>query len=228
MASPDLEAWLPAALGLLAPRRLERVLACGVGISGARHLATAVGRDGHLVVVMAPGDAARQLAELDLPHVQVLAHAWTGNERFGTFDALLLVAAAGPVPPLGAFGDLARSNLRPGGRFVMDVPGEDLLPILSLACADLGWSKARTATLHGLDDAALADALRGAGLRNVHPVLGGHLVSVAAGDLVGAFAATLQLDPAEQRELTHALIRRQGSTEPFGVMMHRTRVTALR
>ncbi len=220
--------WLPAAIGLLDVRREDRVLACDVGTAAARELATLVGKDGELVVACEP-EAARQLAALDLPQARVLAHQLLGDERFGSFDALLVATGTGPLLPLGAYGNLARSNLRPGGRLVLDLPGSVMVPDLAKAWLALGWSKERLRPLVGLADDALAESLRNAGLRNVHSVLGAHLLHVPTpGDLVAAFATVLGLDDTEALQLTHQLVREKGGTGPLDVLVHRTRVSALR
>jgi hypothetical protein len=229
MAWSDPEPWLPAAMSLLDARRQDRVLACGVGIAGFRQLAAAVGRDGQLVAVTAQAGTGQALAALDVPHVRVLVHALVGDERFGAFDAMLVAPGTGPLLPPGTYADLARQNLRPGGRLVVDVPGPSLVPDLDDACPELGLPAARLAALHGADDVAIADAMRHAGLRNVHATFGGHLVpGVAAGELVAAFTEALQLTDPEQRDLAHALVRRHRGADAFDVMLHRARMTALR
>jgi hypothetical protein len=159
----------------------------------------------------------------------VLAHALGGDECFGTFDALLLAPAFGPLLPAGTWSELARANLRPGGRLVLDLPGPTMLPDLAAAWRELEWEPRRLVPLTGVGDDVLADALRHAGMRNVHAVLGAHLLHASApADLVEAFASPLHLDAREQLELTHALVRAKGGTGPFDSLVHRTRVTALR
>jgi hypothetical protein len=228
MPPGDLAPWMSAAIALLDVRRQDRVLACDIGVDHARSLATLVGKDGSLTVVCSTDDA-RQLAALDLPQVHVLAHRLTGDERFGTFDAMLMARATGPLLPLGAYPELARANLRPGGRLVIDLPGHLMVPDLANAWRTLGWDPERIAPLAGLADDALAEALRNAGLRNVHSVLGAHLVHLGTpGDLVQTFARALELDDGEQLQLTHELVRGKGGTGPFDALVHRTRLSALR
>jgi hypothetical protein len=129
--------WMQAAIGLLDVRRRDRLLACGVDVAHARALATLVGKEGELVVVAGGESAAQQLAALELPQVRVLAHRLDGAERFGTFDAMLLAPPFGPLLPLGAWADLARANLRPGGRLVVDVPGPTMVPDVVAAWREL-------------------------------------------------------------------------------------------
>jgi hypothetical protein len=228
MVLSDPEPWMSAAIALLDVRRQDRLLACDVPVERARGLAALVGKDGSLTVVCDPA-SAEQLAALALPQVHVLAHRLTGDERFGTFDAVLVARTSGPLLPLGAYPELARRNLRPGGRLVLDLPGHGMVPDLATAWRDLGWDQDRLAPLRGVADDELADALRNAGLRNVHAVLGAHLMHASTpGDVVQAFAASLALDDDEQLQLTHGLVRVRGGTGPIDLLVHRTRVSALR
>lgn len=220
--------WLTAAIGLLDVRRNDRLLACGVGIGAARALAAQVGKAGELVFVCGAA-AAAPIAALDLEHVRVLAHALVGDEQFGTFDALLLCPLTGPLLPVGAHVDLARANLRPGGRLVIDLPGIDMVPALTAAFAAAGFDPERATPLRGIADDELATSLRSGGLRDVHAVLGAHLLHLACpADLVAAFAPYLGLAATEELELARALVRRQGGTGPMDALVHRTRVLALR
>lgn len=228
MPLSDPEPWMHAAIALLDVRRQDRLLACGVGVARARGLATLVGSEGELVVVCDQADA-EQLAAMGLPNVHVLAHPLAGDERFGTFDAMLVATTTGPLLPPGAYPDLARGNLRPGGRLVLDLPGLSMVPDLASAWSALDWPRERLSPLTGIADDELADTLRHAGMRNVHSVLGAHLLHAATpGDLVETFARALGLDDAEQLQLTHALVRGKGGTGPLDVLVHRTRISALR
>jgi hypothetical protein len=229
MPLTDPAPWMQAAIALLDVRRRDRLLACEVGAAYLRALAALVGKEGELVAVLADATDAQELVALELPQVRVLAHRLDGGERFGTFDAMLLAPSFGPLLPPGAWPDLARANLRPGGRLVLDLPGPTLVPDVAAAWRALGWPEERLQPLSGIADDALAATLRGAGMRNVHAVLGAHLLHAPApADLVDAFSAPLGLDAHEQLELTHALVRAKGGTGPLDALVHRTRVTALR
>jgi hypothetical protein len=75
----------------------------------------------------------------------------------------------------------------------------------------------------------LADVLRGAGLREVSGVVGAHLVTVTTpGDLVGACSEALDLGDDDRLQLTHALVRRRGTTGPIDALLHRTRLLGRR
>lgn len=226
---PELQPWIAAAIALLDVRRQDRLLAIEPGLAQVRALAASVGSGGQLTLVLRDRGAAEHAAGLGLPQVTVLAHTTGGSERFGTFDALLMTPACGPLLALGAYADLAKQNLRPGGRFVVDVPGPDMVPDLCAAANELRWPDARFEALRGIADDQLAEALRNAGLREVTGVLGAHLLSLGTpGDLVFAFAEALDLAEPERLELTHALVRRRSGTGPCDVLVHRTRLLGRR
>lgn len=226
---PELQPWIAAAIALLDVRRQDRLLAIEPGLAQVRALAASVGNGGHLTLVLRDRAEAERTAELGLPQVTVLAHPTSGGERFGTFDALLLTPTCGPLLAPGAYADLAKRNLRPGGRFVVDVPGPDMVPDLCAAAHELRWPDARCAVLRGLADDQLAEVLRNAGLREVTGVLGAHLLSLGTpGDLTFAFAEAMGLTEPERLELTHALVRRRSGTGPCDVLVHRTRLLGRR
>lgn len=221
--------WFHAAVQLLDLRPHDRVLAVGCEEAQVQALATLVGKNGAVTAVADHRAAAHKLAATATDQVAVVAPSGIKNTRFGTFDALLVTAPGAPLFPLGRYVDLARANLRPGGRCVFDLPGEDMVPDLSAAASAAGWPAAKTAALRGIGDDALATALRSGGLRDVRGVLGAHLVSFRSpGDLVDRFAAALRLDVADANDLTQAAVRRAGGSGPFDALVHRTRVQALR
>src|SRR5690606_9313468 len=103
-------------------RQKDRVLAIHTDPRQVRALATLVGKGGALTVVQPDRTIAESLAELNLPHVEILANVLVGTERFGSFDALLCATTLCPDLPIGAYGELPRRNLRPGGRLAIDLP----------------------------------------------------------------------------------------------------------
>lgn len=229
MVPPLAQPWFQSALELLDLRRQDRLLAIDPTVEQAHHLAACVGSRGTLVVVHSDRSAAEAIAVLDLPQIEVLAHRALGGERFGSFDALLAVMTAGPLPPIGAFADLARANLRPGGRLTYDLPGSEMVPDLAAVAAELGWPPTRLAPLQGPGDDDLALSLRSAGLRRVQSQLGAHLLQFASPfDLIAAFGPLLEVTDDESTELAHLLVRRRAGTGPLEALVHRTRVQALR
>lgn len=225
----DGQPWFHAAVQALDLRSKDRVLAIGAGEREAAALARVVGSRGHLVVVQPDRDAAEATAERVPAHVEVVHCEPGGEQRFGTFDAMLAAPRFGPLPAPATFGGLARRNLRPGGRCVVDVPAPEMLPEFGGAAKDLGWAAERLAALRGLADDDLAAAMTGAGLRGVHSLLATHLLHAAAPqELVDLFADALPIDADLRVELAHAVVRRRGSDGGIDALVHRSRVQALR
>lgn len=219
------EPWFHSAVERLDVRRRDRLLAIDCAVDEAHGLRRLIGAAGELILVLRDRALAERVLEFEWPEVRVLAHAVDGSETFGSFDALLLAPATGPLLPTDVCAGLARRNLRPGGRFVIDLPAPDMVPDLQAAGRELGLPLDRFAPLRGPDDVQLAEALRRAGLRNVHAALGSHLLHLTApADLVEAFAACLQLDDAACTDLVHALVRRRQTTGAMDVLVHRTQV----
>ncbi len=229
MTQPDGQPWFHAALQLLDLRRQDRVLMLHAEPSQVRDATALVGGRGEVTVVQPDRATAEAIAAMALPQVEVLAHTTHGDEHFGSFDAVL-VAPHWQLPwAKGAYAELPRRNLRPGGRLVFDLPAPDMLPNLSAACTDLGWPDERLALLRGLRDDELTDILRNAGLRRVQALLGTHLLNLDSPfALSEAFCDRLRLGEQERTELGRALVHRLGSTDAVDILVHRTRVQALR
>lgn len=221
--------WFHSAVEHLDPRRKDRLLAVDCTLLEAAALRTLVGSDGAVTFVLRDQATAEKIAERDWAHVRVLAHQLDGGETFGTFDALLVAPAVGPLLDVATYAALVRRNLRPGGRFVVDLPAQDMVPDVRGAWLDLGWDEERLLPLLGPSDLELAGALRDAGLRNVQAALGSHLLHLGApADLVASFQAALGLDERERTELTHAVVRRRQDPGPLDALIHRTQVSGQR
>lgn len=221
--------WFADALELAQLRRQDRVLALFADTQQCGALAQLVGKDGKVTVVQPELAIAEEVAALDLANVEVLGNRLVGTERFGSFDALVCAPLADPRLPLGAYAELPRRNLRPGGRFAIDLPAPRMLPQVLQAAAELGWPDTRLAGLAGPADDALADALRNAGLRRVRCLLGSHLIHVpSAPDFVDLLAPALGLASSERRDLDDALRRQMGTSGAVEFLVHRTRLEGLR
>ncbi len=221
--------WFQDAVDVLDLRRQDRVLVVHPDPKQARALSSVVGKAGALTIVQPDRAMAQAIAELDLPHVEIFAHVLNGDERFGSFDALLCAPLTDLALALGAYGELPRRNLRPGGRLAFDLPAPDMLPAASAAAKSLGWAPDRLRPLSGPADDALADVLRNAGLRRVQGLLGTHLLHLESPfELVDLVAEALHLDAAGRGELGDALVRQLGSTGAVETLVHRTRLQALR
>jgi SAM-dependent methyltransferase len=229
MQRADGQPWFLAALELLDLRRQDRVLVLDATPSQVRVVAAVVGSRGAVTVVEPERAPAEAIAAMDLPNVEVLAHRTSGTERFGAFDALLVAPLCAPPWPEAAFAELPRHNLRPGGRLVLDLPGPEMAPDLAAVWLERGLAPERLAPLRGIADDRLAALLRDAGLRRVQALLGSHLLAAESPfDHVDALTAALQTTDAERRDLGDALVRRLGTTGRAELLVHRTRVQALR
>ncbi len=221
--------WFGAALGLVEPRRNDRaLLLCAASAHHARALAAQVGPKGSLLVVEPDRSLAEKIADAKAPQVEVLAMMPGGDERFGAFDVMVCCPLGLPRWPLQHWGTLARANLRPGGRLVVDLPGTEFSPDLAACLAELA-EPMDLAPLRGPAEEDLAQSLRQAGLRRVTAALGVHLLALGTPqDLVDLLAAPLGLSLKAGAELGRALAHRLQTTATTEVVIHRTRVSAMR
>lgn len=217
--------WLEEDLEHLDLRRDDRclLLSCPTPAHVAA-VSQAVGRDARIVVVERRRARAEAAAELPHPALEVVhLDDAAGDEHFGTFDALL----ACPLTTLGwglpVWTGLTRNNLRPGGRFVLDLPAETFCPTLRQACEQLDLPAEILARFCGPDEAELAAALRAAGMRNVEAAVGTHLLKLDSPlDLMRALRATGAEAPWD--DLGRVLIEMLRSNREVEVLCHRSRV----
>ena len=217
--------WFDSALERLEVRKGNRLLAIDPTIPEVVALRAVVGNAGQLTLVVQDRQIAEQLAEHQWARVTVLSHETTGGEKFGTHDSVLIAPRTGPLLLVEDYARLIRSNLRPGGRFVIDLPAENMLPDITAAWHELGWDEERLHPLRGRTDVELTEAARAAGLRSVHSALGSHLLHTASpAELAVAFAEALGLTDHEITELAHALVRLRKADGPMDALVHRTQV----
>lgn len=222
--------WFGAALGLVEPRRQDRVLClCPASAHHVRALAAQVGPKGSVMVLEPDRILAEHIAELALEQVEVLALAPTDDERFGTFDVLLCSPLGMPPWPLDLWGEVARANLRPGGRLVIDLPGVEMSLDIATCIGEIGLDSAVLRPFRGPTEEDLAGSLRRVGMRRVQAALGVHLVQlVSPHDLAELLGPPLGLDEASRTELGRALSRRLKTTGSVEALIHRTRVSGMR
>lgn len=221
--------WFDRALGRLEPRRGDRLLSMEPRLQDIVALRAAIGGEGELTVVLSDEELAEELAARELPQLRIYAHRVEGDERFGTFDAALVAPHVGPVPPPERYAQLLRGNLRLGGRFVVDLPGAEMVPDLHAAWLETGWDEERLAPMSGPAGADLLDALRDAGLRNVDGAMSSHILQApSAAELVAAYATDLGLEDDDVVELAHGVVRRRQESGPLEVLVHRAQATGQR
>lgn len=231
MPEPCPQPWIASSLELVDLRREDRVLV--IGLDQPAHLAAvrrAVGGDGAVLLVEPRAAAARELAEHC--EVDVIVRRPSGDERFGTFDAVIGAAMTNPEWEVTVWGRLVTRNLRPGGRFVIDLPGEVLCEDLVTAWAAIGGDDGALGPLFGPAESELADSLRQSGLRRVEVVLGTHLVKMesplALARLAWRLLAVGDAPSARREDLALALVQRLGTTGPIEIVFKRTRVHGIR
>lgn len=223
------EPWTQAVLATVEPRREERVLALLPSATQVQALASRVGIHGAVCAVQPLAAIGTTIAALGLPQVTVHLGGAEDAPRIGTFDVVLLQATQAPRWPLGAYPELLRQNLRPGGRFVLDLPGPDPVPCLRRAWTTLGFPPDQLTALAGPTGQELAFALGNAGLRDVRTLLGTELIgSGSAFELAEDVSRLLRLDDGEHTDLARALVTTLGAPDGVDFVVHRTRVQGRR
>lgn len=229
MASDVEHPWFPEVMDLLDLRRRDRVLLITAPHpSYVEAVAQRVGSGGDILVLEPDPDAAAKVAEV-MPQVEIIALAPTGQEMFGTFDALLACPLSTPDWPLELWAGVTTRNLRPGGRFAIDLPGEELCEDLSSCWVEVGGSEKSLLPIRGPAEQDLATSLRQGGLRMVAAAVGTHIVRVDSPHALASLgAALIHANVKQAEELGIALTRRLRTTGPVEVVFHRTRVRGIR
>ncbi len=221
--------WFDSALERLDVRRGNRLLAIDPSISEVVALRSVIGNSGQLTLVVQDRQIAEQLAGHQWPELTVFSHETTGGETFGTHDSILIAPRTGPLLAVENYAQLIRNNLRPGGRFVIDLPAQSMLPDLVTAWQELGWEEEQMQPLQGVTDIELTEATRIAGLRSVKSALGSHLIHASSpAELAAAFAEPLAIDDDQITELGHAIVRIRKDSGPIDALVHRTQVSGQR
>jgi hypothetical protein len=221
--------WLQDALELLDLRRNDRVLVFSAPTMA--HVAAVrrvVGTGGRTVVVEPDRNIAKQIAEQAEVDIEVLSHPPDGNENFGEFDAMLACPLFDPGLAPSSWGRLFSNNLRPGGRFVLDLPGEETNDHLAACWLESGGRPNALDGLRGPSKSDLAEALTSAGLRNVSASAGSHLVHLESPfALTTLVQETADLNEQMAEDLGRRLVERLKSTDEVDLVFHRTRVRGL-
>jgi hypothetical protein len=222
--------WLSDVLTLLELRRGERVmLLTSHATPQVTGVAELVGRDGQVVVLEPDADCAERSRALAHPSVFVVTLAPDGREDFGLFDAVLGCPSWNPGWEVGLWAELVRRNLRPGGRFVLDCPGEVHCEPVAEAWRAIGAPERLLARWRGPGEDELARGLRERGLRRVQGAVGAHLVRCESPRELADLAIDALAAPGALAEsLTLALTERLRSHREVEVLFRRTRVAGMR
>ncbi len=222
--------WLPRALQVLDVRRGDRLLLVAPGdVEIARAVADVLGSKGTLTVVEPRRGVAEAIANR-LEGAEVLATT-PAIESYGSFDGVLATPLVTAAIPASTWAGLVARNLRPGGRFAVDLPAPAPLPEVTAAAADSGlpFATRLAEQLSGVEPEELFTALHDRGLRRVEPLLGTHLLAFDspydAVDFVGVGA---RLDDDERLHLGEAIARRLRSTTKVEIVAHRAAAAGMR
>ncbi len=194
--------WLPRALQALELRAGARLLmALPAAAETARAAAAALGKTGRLTVL----DPRRTLCEAiakALPLCEAVVGEPEPTHKLGTFDAVLVAPLRCRPREAEAWAAFLKRNLRPGGRFALDLAAPAMFPeVLAAAESEgLACAAALRAAFVGPSAAELLAAVRAAGLRQTEQLLEAHLVGFTspfeAAAQIGA-AADLREDDRE-------------------------------
>jgi len=221
--------WFRQAVERLEPRERDRLLLVTSHLPEyARSLAQLVGSEGMVRVVEPIRHLAEEIAALDLPQLEILSTNPGAEDRFGIHDGLLGCPFTMPLWPLSNWAELAVHNLRPGGRFVIDLPGEALAEPIALAWEEIGGDPDALRQLQGVSERELAASLRQRGLRQVEAAMATHLLRIdspaaLAEELCDGIGDRSRLD-----DLTVALTRRLRTARDAEIIVRRTRVHGIR
>ncbi len=221
--------WLEDALEQLDLRPRDRclVLSCPTQ-AHVDAVAGIVGQTATIVVVEPDLELAELACQGRHDNLEVRAHAPEGGERFGTFDALLACPLTTMGWPIELWTDLIVGNLRPGGRFVLDLPAPTLCEPLARTWREVGGADEALAPIRGPAEETAAEALRGVGLRSVQAALGTHLLHLENPYVLAGFLHGLLDDTDLLADLELALVSALQTTGEVDVVFHRSRVRGLR
>lgn len=221
--------WLEDSLEQLNLRKRDRclVLSCPTSAHvGA--VSRLVGRTATIVVVEPDLSLAELASQGKHEDLKVLNCTPVGGERFGTFDALLACPLTTMGWSLTLWADLILHNLRPGGRFVLDLPAETMCDPLRRAWERIGGAEEALEPISGPPEEEVANVLRRVGLRSVEPSMGTHLVTLESPYTLSGFLHGLWTDDGLHADLEIALVETLQTTREIDVVFQRTRVHGLR
>ncbi|MCA8942672.1 MAG: hypothetical protein KDB80_08965 [Planctomycetes bacterium] len=221
--------WNAESLSLLDARRGERVLQVTAhSVPPVHALLDRVGGDG-LLVVVDPNDAVvDRLLTIEHPALSVIALEPTGEEILGRFDAMYASPAWNIGWPIERWGTIISHSLRPGGRFVLDLPAESACEVVASAWRAAGEA-AGLGRWRGPSEGDAAQGLRKLGLRNVQGEVGTHLARFESPRELAEFAtAELETDADFVESLRIKLAERLQTDGEIEVVFRRTCVHGIR
>lgn len=227
---PIPQPWLIDALEQVDLRKGDRCLMLGCPTDA--HLVAVsqiVGREASIVVVEPDVGLAERASKSQHQQLEVLAYNPEAGDRFGTIDAVLACPLTTMNWSLELWANLISANLRPGGRFVLDLPAETPCEPLRQAWEGLTGTNDTLSLLCGPAEEEVAQALRDCGLRRVETSVGTHLLHLENPYVLGQVVQELGMaDPTHIADLDRRLVEILQTTDQIDVVFHRTRVHGIR
>ncbi|MBK8979245.1 MAG: hypothetical protein IPM29_25390 [Planctomycetes bacterium] len=224
------EPWFHEAVAQARIRRGGRVLQIfAFGDAQSRVLLAKIGDEGTLTVVDPDRYRAGRIMELDHSGLAVLGYDPDGEESFGSHDALVSCPARLTDWPLDRWSSLALHNLRPGGRMVLDLPGQPQSNPIHELWQEIGAPVDRLAGWSGPSAKALSRVLTAGGLREVETAATTHLVRFPSVSEAARWCCDkLAADDDVVAGLHLAMARRFATDGELELVFHRTRILAMR
>lgn len=223
--------WLPRTLNALELRKSERVLLC---LSGSSATASAVrsllSRGGRLTVLETRWSTSHEVGG-NFEHTECIVGDVEPGSHVGRFDIVIVNPLAPPPRDTWIWSDFVARNLRPGGRYCIDLPAPDPAPDALAAAHDsnLACAAAIEKRFQGPPVEELVAALRRSGLRTAEALLGTHLVQFESPfDVSHLLGAELRLDADEATDLGEAIARRCKTSAALEIRMQRSTVVGMR
>lgn len=224
------EPWFTDAIPHLGLRPGSRVLMLTVGSAAqAESVLHRIGEEGSLTVVDPDPLRVEQVGRIDHPELTVMAYTPDGAESFGVHDVLVGVPASDPGWAPNRWAELCLNNLRPGGRLLLDLPGERHCSTIQEIWLENVGDEEPLQAWNGPDDRALARSLRGSGLRAIESYATTHLVRFeTAREAAEQAVSMLGVDSKHGDDLHLGFAPLAGADGSLEVVFQRSRVVGMR
>lgn len=209
----------------------ERVLLC---LSGSPETASAVrgllSRNGKLVVLETRWSTSHDVGG-NCEQTDCIVGDVEPGLQVGRYDVVIVNPLAPPPRDCWIWSDFVAKNLRPGGRYCIDLPAPDPAPDALAAARDanLPCADAIARRFQGPPVEDLAAALRRSGTRSAEALLGTHLVRFESPfDVAHLLGTELRLDADDATDLGEAIARRCKTSASVEIRMQRSTVVGMR
>ncbi|MEY2715803.1 MAG: hypothetical protein RIT24_2146 [Planctomycetota bacterium] len=212
-------------------RKSERVLLC---LSRSAATASAVrgllSRAGHLTVVETRWSTSHEVGG-HLDQTACIVGDVEPGAQVGRFDVVIVNPLAPAPRDAWVWADFVAKNLRPGGRYCIDLPAPDPAPDALAAARDsnLPCADAIATRFQGPTVEDLVAALKRSGVRSAEAMLGTQLVRFESPyDIAELLGTELRLDADHATDLGEAIARRCKTSATVEIRMQRSMVVGMR